>query len=174
MHRTETNIYNRGMLSIRHTRDEDLEKIEEIFSYARKQMALNGNPGQWKNDRPSMELVKKDIVNRNSYVIEDEEKEVVGTFAWIQGIEPTYLQIDGKWLDDAPYGTIHRIAASGKRKGIFEEALRFAERSGIDIRIDTHKDNVPMLHLIEKHGFERCGIIIVDDGTPRIAFQKKI
>ena len=28
--------------------------------------------------------------------------------------------------------------------------------------------------VIEKNGFVRCGIIIVDDGTERIAFQKKI
>ena len=162
------------MLKVRLTREEDLCRLEEIFSYARKQMALHGNPSQWKNDRPSMELVKKDIINGNSYVMEDEDGQAVGTFAWIPGIEPTYLDIDGKWLDDAPYGTIHRIAASGKRKGIFDEALRFAESFGIDVRIDTHKDNAAMLYLIEKHGFQRCGIIIVDDGTKRIAFQKKI
>ena len=162
------------MLKVRLTREEDLCRLEEIFSYARKQMALHGNPSQWKNDRPSMELVKKDIINGNSYVMEDEDGQVVGTFAWIPGIEPTYLDIDGKWLDDAPYGTIHRIAASGKRKGIFDEALRFAESFGIDVRIDTHKDNAAMLYLIEKHGFQRCVIIIVDDGTKRIAFQKKI
>lgn len=162
------------MLKVRLTREEDLCRLEEIFSYARKQMALHGNPSQWKNDRPSMELVKKDIINGNSYVVEDEDGQVVGTFAWIPGIEPTYLDIDGKWLDDAPYGTIHRIAASGKRKGIFDEALRFAESFGIDVRIDTHKDNAAMLYLIEKHDFQRCGIIIVDDGTKRIAFQKKI
>lgn len=162
------------MLKVRLTREEDLCRLEEIFSYARKQMALHGNPSQWKNDRPSMELVKKDIINGNSYVMEDEDGQAVGTFAWIPGIEPTYLDIDGKWLDDAPYGTIHRIAASGKRKGIFDEALHFAESFGIDVRIDTHKDNAAMLYLIEKHGFQRCGIIIVDDGTKRIAFQKKI
>ena len=31
-----------------------------------------------------------------------------------------------------------------------------------------------LLHLIEKNGFTRCGIIIVDDGTERIAFQKAV
>ena len=48
------------------------------------------------------------------------------------------------------------------------------EGFGVDVRIDTHRDNETMLHLIEKNGFIRCGIIIVDDGTERIAFQKKI
>lgn len=150
-----------------------MDRIREIFSYARKQMKENGNPSQWGDYRPGMELVEKDIAGNNSYVIEKDGK-VVGTFAWLMGIEPTYLQIDGKWLDDAPYGTIHRIASIGEEKGIFAAALRFAESFGIDVRIDTHADNRVMLHLMEKHGFKRCGIIMVDDGTKRIAFQKKI
>ena len=41
-----------------------------------------------------------------------------------------------------------------------------------NLRIDTHKDNKIMINLIEKAGFERCGTIYVDDGTPRIAYQK--
>lgn len=33
----------------------------------------------------------------------------MGTFAFIPGVEPTYLEIEGgAWLDaDAPYATIH-------------------------------------------------------------------
>ena len=29
-----------------------------------------------------------------------------------------------------------------------------------------------MRHLLEKNGFKECGIIYVEDGTPRIAFQR--
>ncbi len=162
------------MLKVRPTRQEDLHRLEEIFSYARKQMALSGNPDQWKDHRPSMDLVRKDIKNGTSYVVENEDGETVGTFAYIPGIEPTYFEIDGRWLDDAPYGTIHRIASARKEKGVFDTAIRFAKSFQRDIRIDTHKDNKVMLHLIEKHGFIYCGIIIVDDGSERLAFQKKI
>lgn len=42
------------------------------------------------------------------------------------------------------------------------------------MRIDTHADNHIMQHVIEKAGFQRCGIIFTDDGTPRIAYQKVI
>jgi hypothetical protein len=45
------------------------------------------------------------------------------------------------------------------------------EDSG-NIRIDTHRDNVPMLSLLDKSGFERCGIIYLKNGDERIAFQK--
>ena len=161
------------MLEIRKSTYDDLDRIAEIFAYARKQMALNGNPSQWKNDRPSMELVKKDIDVFNSYVVLNEGK-IVATFAFIVGIEPTYLDIDGKWLDDDPYGTIHRIASDGSVKGVFNQVIDYVSKRGVDIRIDTHKDNKIMRHLIEKNGFVYCGIIIVDDGTPRLAYQKKI
>lgn len=161
------------MLSIRKTKYEDLDAIEKIFSYARKYMQENGNPTQWKDDRPSLDLVIEDIANDSSYVVLSDDR-IVGTFAFIRGIEPTYIDIDGAWLDDAEYGTIHRIASDGSIKGIFEYVLEFCESFGIDIRIDTHIDNKTMLHLIEKNGFVRCGIIIVDDGSERIAFQKKI
>lgn len=161
------------MLEIRKSTYDDLNRITEIFAYARKQMALNGNPSQWKNDRPSMELVKKDIDVSNSYVVLNEGK-IVATFAFIVGVEPTYLDIDGKWLDDDPYGTIHRIASDGSVKGVFDQVIDYVSKRGVDIRIDTHKDNKIMRHLIEKNGFVYCGIIIVDDGTPRLAYQKKI
>ena len=161
------------MLEIRKSTYDDLDRIAEIFTYARKQMALNGNPSQWKNDRPSMELVRNDIDASNSYVVLNEGK-IVATFAFIVGIEPTYLDIDGKWLDDDPYGTIHRIASDGSVKGVFDQVIDYVSKRGVDIRIDTHKDNKIMRHLIEKNGFVYCGIIIVDDGTPRLAYQKKI
>ena len=40
------------------------------------------------------------------------------------------------------------------------------------LRADTHEDNKIMQHLLEKNGFVRCGIIHVEDGTPRVAYQK--
>ena len=161
------------MLKIRKAGYEDLDRIAEIFSCARKRMKEDGNPDQWKDSRPSMELVRNDIDHGDFYVIENEGR-IVAVFAYPIRIEPTYLEIDGAWIDDAPYGTIHRIASDGSVKGIFDTVLSYVEGFGVDVRIDTHRDNRPMLHVIEKNGFVRCGIIIVDDGTERIAFQKKI
>jgi RimJ/RimL family protein N-acetyltransferase len=41
-----------------------------------------------------------------------------------------------------------------------------------NIRIDTHQANQKMIHLIDKAGFHRCGIIYTHNGTKRIAFQR--
>lgn len=73
--------------------------------------------------------------------------------------------------DSKPYGTIHRIAAAPGGKGTADIALDFCRKAGVNIRIDTHEDNAPMLGWIAKRGFKYCGIIHVEDGTPRRAFQ---
>lgn len=41
-----------------------------------------------------------------------------------------------------------------------------------NIRVDTHEANVPMQKLLMKNDYQKCGIIYVNDGTPRVAFQK--
>ncbi|MDE7268299.1 MAG: GNAT family acetyltransferase, partial [Lachnospiraceae bacterium] len=54
---------------------ENMDKILIIYARAREQMRLSGNPGQWGDHYPSLEIVQKDIENGNSYVITDAEDE---------------------------------------------------------------------------------------------------
>lgn len=42
------------------------------------------------------------------------------------------------------------------------------------MRADTHKDNETMQSLLLKNGYEYCGIIFVEDGTERLAFEKAL
>jgi RimJ/RimL family protein N-acetyltransferase len=41
-----------------------------------------------------------------------------------------------------------------------------------NMRIDTHSNNLPMRRVLEKNGYQYCGIIYVRDGSERLAFQK--
>ena len=149
----------------------DLPSILPVYSYARKQMALNGNPTQWGNSHPSVEALTSDIENGNLYIIEN-CGQPAGVFAFIIGEEPTYQEINGAWQNELSYGTVHRVASGGLVSGILKACLDFCESLTPNIRIDTHKDNTIMRHLLEKEGFHECGIIHVEDGTPRIAFQR--
>lgn len=160
-------------MKIRKAEISDLMEISCIYAYAREQMKKNGNPDQWGDDKPSLKTIRQDIESRNSYILESGGK-ICGVFVLVSGDEPTYQTIDGKWLNDKPYGTIHRVAGNGTEKGILKHCLEFCERRIGNIRIDTHKDNVIMQHLLVKCGYNRCGIIYVEDGTPRIAYQKYI
>ena len=93
---------------------------------------------------------------------------------FILGPDPTYAKIeDGQWLnDEVPYGTIHRLASAGDRRGVASEVIAWCLEHCESLRADTHADNKIMQHLLEKNGFARCGIIHVEDGTPRVAYQK--
>ena len=129
----------------------DMEAILEVYRYARRQMRLNGNPDQWGENYPSPEMVENDIMQGNSYVVEEAE-EIVGVFAFIPGEDPTYRRIeDGAWLNEQPYGTIHRIAGSGRGKGIFRQCTGFCEARAANVRIDTHERNLIMQHLLEEN-----------------------
>ena len=159
-------------VSIRHTRVEDIPRLQALFSHARSFMLETGNPSQWTAAYPSEELLRKDIGSRDSYVVEDEKQTVIATFVLRGGVDPTYDVIyEGRWLNDAPYATIHRIASDGTRKGILHLAMQFAQLDYNNIRIDTHRDNQVMRNAIAKEGFVYCGIIHCWNGDERVAYQ---
>ena len=161
------------MINIRHTENNDLTDVMRIYEYARAQMKINGNPNQWRDTYPPEALITDDIKNKNSYVIE-KGGAICGVFAFIIGDDPTYQRIEGQWKNNAPYGAIHRVASSGMMRGVFPACAEFCEAKISNLRVDTHLDNKIMQHQIEKFGFEKCGIIYIEDGSPRIAYQKVI
>lgn len=156
---------------IRQSSLEDILQLQELFANARKFMTETGNPGQWAATYPSEELLKKDIDSGDSYVI-IQDNNIVATFVLRGGIDPTYNTIyDGQWLNDDPYATIHRVASSGKVKGILHLSMQFALHHYRNIRIDTHRDNKVMQNAIAKEGFKYCGVIHCWNGDERLAYQ---
>lgn len=151
---------------------QDLPAILNIYECARDFMIRSGNPHQWANGYPQTELLLQDIERGDLYLCRS-DRNIYGVFAFIIGEDTTYLKIeDGAWRSDTPYGTIHRIAGDGSKKGIFAEAVSFCENKIPHLRIDTHNDNHVMQHLVLKYGFQKCGTIYVSDHSPRIAYEK--
>ena len=158
------------MMKIVPSQINDLPAILKIYEHARQMMKINGNPNQWKNISPETSDVISDINQGIHYSIWN-DKEIVGVFTLLNEDDPCYRYIEGKWLNDEKYKTIHKIASLNKVKGILLEAINFALKDVSNIRIDTHQDNKIMLHLLEKYGFKRCGIIYLKNKEARIAFQ---
>lgn len=152
----------------------DLPAMTAIYERARNFMSRTGNPNQWKT-YPPRELLEKDIGEGRSYVIEHDGK-IAGTFVFFIGEDPTYKEIEGKWLSDEQYGVIHRIASSGEAKGVLKTAVDYALEHCSNVRIDTHFDNKVMQGALTALGFVRCGTVYVSDDfserSPRLAFQK--
>ena len=161
------------MISIRKSTLEDLDDVLRIYAHARQQMKLNGNPHQWKDSEPSEDKIIRDIKQGNHYVVLN-EGHICAVFSMIFGKDPTYSYIEGQWLNDLPYVTIHRIASDNSIKGVFNMVISYAFNQSNTVRIDTHKDNSIMQHLITRNGFSYCGIIYLENGEPRLAYQKTI
>ena len=150
----------------------DLPRILEIYEDARAFMRQNGNPNQWFDTHPAEAILLDDIPRQQLYVCALDGA-IVAVFAYIQGTDPTYLEIDGDgWLNDEPYGVIHRIAIAHRGQGLIARVFDWALEQCPNLRIDTHVDNQPMRKALEKYGFQYCGIIHIFNGDERIAFHK--
>ena len=161
------------MINIRHAKIEDLDRIMEIYDCARKIMRDSGNPNQWINGYPERNLIKEDIAKNQFYVCENEDGIIVAVFCFVPGPDPTYSYIeDGEWISDSPYYVVHRMGSDGSVKGIAQTCFDWCFRQSPCVRADTHAANKIMQHLLIKNGFKKCGIIYVEDGSPRIAYQK--
>lgn len=151
----------------------DVDAANAIYDEARIYMRKNGNPYQWGGLYPGRADILSGIEDGTSFVCED-EGEIVATFYFRVGDDPTYAVIyDGQWKSDTPYAAVHRIAVKyhgrGIPKFIFDECFKMHQ----NLRIDTHKTNIPMQKVLLRCGFEYCGIIHLADGSPRMAYQKQ-
>ncbi len=159
-------------MKIRSACPHELDCIMNIYADARAFMRENGNPEQWGSHYPPRETICEDIARGCCYVCED-DGEIVGVFYYAEGDDPTYRTIeDGAWLNDRPYGVIHRIASARQRRGVASFCFAWGVEQCGNLKIDTHRDNLPMQCSLAKNGFARCGIIHLADGSERIAYQR--
>lgn len=158
---------------IRHATKADLSAAAEIYDNARKFMKEQGNPDQWPGDYPNQQDVAEGIEGGTSFVCE-ENGEVIATFHFeTKADDPTYRRIyEGKWKNDAPYAVIHRIAVKYHGRGIIDFCFKECFKCFPNIKIDTHRDNIPMQKCLLRCGFEYCGIIYLENGDERLAYQK--
>lgn len=152
-----------------------LPAIMAIYHTARQTMRSSGNPNQWTDGYPSQQIVEDDIRNGYCHLCVDQDGEIVGVFCFFVGHEPTYDNIyHGNWTnnDATPYGVIHRIASSGTRKGVGAYCINWCYTQHSHIRIDTHRDNVIMQRILSTLGFKYCGVIYLNSGDERLAYEK--
>lgn len=153
----------------------ELDSVMDIYAKAREFMHKNGNTRQWVT-HPERELVQEFIEKKQLWIAE-ENNEVIGVFAFVPGPDPMYQVItDGRWLDDDPYWVFHSVASTFKGHGFFHKICQWGFERTNNIRIDTFRENAPMLKAIEKEGFAYCGHVHpLDDPELELnAFQKHV
>ena len=160
-------------MHIRKAKIDDIPALMHVFECAKGIMRASGNLYQWSCGYPSEDVVRCDIEQGVCYVAtEGESAEIAGVMSFISGPDPTYAVIkDGAWLNDNHYSVIHRIAVAKPGKGVARFFLDWAFQQCGTVRIDTHRDNVIMHHVLKKYGFSFCGVIYLLNGEPRDAYQ---
>ncbi len=158
----------------------DLPQITSIIRDAQLFLASNGID-QWQDGYPDESIILNDISNKESYIIKNIEGDAMGIAMFSTKQEPTYLVIEGNWLTDdkSEYGVIHRMAVSSSHRGegvakfIFNTCEQLLVENNISsMRIDTHEGNKAMQDLLQKLGYIYCGIIYLDNGDKRLAYEK--
>lgn len=153
----------------------DIPRALAIYHSARQFMRRSGNTVQWVNGYPSEDLIRQDIAQDRAFVVE-EDGIAEAVFCYLAGrhVEPTYAVVyGGAWPDDAPYGVIHRLASSGKLRGVMGFCADWVLSRCPVLRVDTHESNATMRSAMARLGCAERGTIILGDETPRIAFQKR-
>ena len=145
----------------------DIPKVMTITNSAKSLLKKNGSL-QWQQGYPNEETFTNDIKNGNLYGIY-EDNELMGYGAYIFGKDLNYVEIEGgKWeipANDKDMA-IHRVAVDenchGKKYGvkILQYGINYAKKYGcLTVKVDTHKNNIPMQKCISKAGFVYRGII---------------
>ena len=140
----------------------DFTIVSNLIEQGKAKMIKAGNPNQWSANYPAESTIRRDIAQGDCYLL----------YVAKAGPEPNYHRIDkGDWLDDQPYYVIHRVASIEGVHGVMADIINYCSAFTSSIRIDTHADNRPMQASLIRLGFVYCGIIYVENGDSRLAFQ---
>ena len=160
----------------------EIDRVMQILLDARTRIGRLGID-QWQYCYPTRDIVLDDFDRGRLFVAVDENETVCAVFSAITDGEPTYDKIyDGAWLSGvAKYMAVHRFAVAPDvlRAGVGSAAMQFAisyakENGFVGVRIDTHEGNAPMRGMLEKNGFVACGKIFLEDGQPRVAYERLV
>ena len=165
-------------------RIEDKDRIKQMFDWAREKFKIQGT-FQWGDDYPTEREFLKDLEKDIVYVwVDDITNEVTGVVTIMYTVDINYNKIEGAWLNDRPYASIHRICVAKGYENqeigqkLYEKCEERIRQDNIvkDIKVDTYYLNKSMTRLIEKNGFVKCGkIYLLRDNVfdkERIAYQK--
>lgn len=166
---------------LRKATSHDLPEILAIIEDGRQTLAQQQIP-QWQNgDGPNPTTLSDDIHHERCYLMVVGEK-IAGIGVLISTLDSAYEAIyNGQWQENSlkNYTAIHRVALKNDFQGhglaltLLNYLVTAARLTGaLDIRIDTHKENLAMQHLIKKAGFHYQGEVLlpVTDGE-RYAYQ---
>ncbi|WP_300675366.1 GNAT family N-acetyltransferase [Soonwooa sp.] len=164
-------------MDFRKAKNEEVDEIWEILQFA-IQSRKNDGSRQWQDGYPNRNSILEDIENGAAYILAD-DKGILAYGAAIFDVEPAYNDIQkGEWLTNGDYVVVHRVAAAERSKGMsiatkfFDAVENLAKSKNVfSVKVDTNFDNLAMLRIMDKLGYQYCGEVFVAGGV-RKAFEK--
>lgn len=154
-------------------------EITQVWKILQQAIIRRKNDGsnQWQDGYPNLEVVKNDVEKGQGFVLLDNET-VIGYTAILINNEPAYEAINGKWLTNADFVVIHRVAIAENYlgKGLAKKILSYVEEFSLQnniysIKADTNFDNFAMMKIFENLGYILCGEVLLR-GSARKAYEK--
>ena len=85
-------------------------------------------------------------------------------FALASALGVNTVQVQIVWGDMEPQKDVYDFRQLRKM-------LDWAFGRTATIRIDTHRKNIIMHHILQSYGFTKCGVILLENGDPRDAYM---
>lgn len=128
------------------------EYRHEDFPLVRQLWLETGMGGAVRGDGP--EAIQSTLsLGGRLLVLEDlNSGELMGT---------SWLTLDGRRIYMHHFGIFPRYQGLGYSKLLLDASLEFAESTGLQIKLEVHKNNKPAIQLYEKGGFQYLGNYLV-------------
>jgi RimJ/RimL family protein N-acetyltransferase len=166
-------------MRVRPAKENDFEDIMSCVKRVKKEYFEAKGIPQWQGDYPGEKIFLEDFRAGRLFVMYMGEC-LIGFASIGFEADPCYEKVEnGAWKKDCNYAVVHRFAINpdwqgmGMGETLMNLADKLCEMKNIgDIRADTHEQNEAMQKLLEKCGFEKIGVIHLEDGAPRLAYEK--
>lgn len=127
-------------MKVREYKSEDYQSIANLW----EETGLS-NPQRGDNK----EMIEKTLkVGGKLFVLENERQQIIGT-SWITN--------DGRRLYLHHFGIKPEFQGQGLSKVLLDESLKFAVDTGLQIKLEVHKNNEVALNLYLRYGFKYLG-----------------
>lgn len=157
----------------------DFKEASSLLHRTREELVSLGMADEGKK-YPSSRRLMRNIKKGLLHVVEDADGRLIGVFAVTVDPDKNYERgIEGAWLSGNEGGSAYAVLRwacvepDARRRGVgmfmLDKALGCARAAGkASLRCDIHPANEPMRNLLAKQGFERCGVVEVQDTLGRV------
>lgn len=149
---------------------QDLDEIKQLTEACARALQKLGIQ-QWNEHYPSRQRLEKDLLKKELYILQEEEK-IVGIIVLTSEMDEEYFPIN--WLTS--HGSslyVHRIATlpSSWGEGGGRQLMDFAEQTAreagfLSIRLDTFSQNKRNQRFYQSRGYQRLGDIFFPKQSP--------